>query len=68
MDPQLRFFFFMMLFLWIMSSNPNQEERYPSFINKDEILEEFKANLNISHRALLSDYSNGYGNITGFHL
>lgn len=51
-----------------MSSDPNQEERYPSFIKKDEILHDFKANLNVSQAALLSNYSQGYGNITGFHL
>ncbi|GMM47876.1 ubiquitin-protein ligase [Pichia kluyveri] len=68
MDSQLRFFFFMLLFLWIMSSNPNPEEKYPSYIDKPEILKHYKESMNISRNALLSDYNEGYGNISGFHL
>lgn len=51
-----------------MSPNPNIEERYPSYINRDKILEQFRSNANMSRSILLSDYDSGYGNLTGFAL
>lgn len=51
-----------------MSSSPNIEERYPSYIDRPYILQQFKSQQNTSRHALLSDYSSGYGNLTGFHL
>lgn len=58
----------MLIFLWVMSSSPNIEERYPSYIDRPHILQQFKSEVNISRNALLSNYNAGYGNLTGFHL
>lgn len=68
MNQQTRFFLFMLLFIWLMSSNPNVEERYPPFIERPFILDQYKSEVNISRHSLLTDYNAGYGNITGFRL
>lgn len=68
MSQQARFFLFVLFFLWVMSSNPNVEQRYPSNIDKNYILNSFRQEVNNCRSALLSKYEEGYGNVTGFLL
>lgn len=68
MSQQARFLLFVLFFFWIMSSNPNVEQRYPSNINKKHILNSFRQEVNNSRTAILSDYEVGYGNVTSFLL
>ncbi|KAG0673108.1 hypothetical protein C6P42_002972 [Pichia californica] len=68
MNPQVRFIFFILIFIWILSTPTGNIDRYPSSIDRSYILQQFQNEINISRNALISDYELGYGNLTGLHL
>lgn len=68
MNESTRNFLIFLFLLYIISAPVSDESRYPSYIDKDYILDQYHKEVNVSRLAILDDYDMGYGNITGFKL
>lgn len=68
MNEQTKNLLFFLFIFYILSSPSNIENQYPSSIDTNGILKTYQSNRHNNTQHLLSEYSDGYGNITGFHL
>lgn len=68
MNESTRNFLIFLFLLYIIASPVADEERYPSSVNKGFVLDQYRKEVNVSRAALLADYEQGYGNVTGLRL